>query len=116
MKNIVDDVKNANPHRDLNKLLRRIAKLSEELGELNEAYLNVTSESNPKQKTWYDVREEAVDCAIVALDVALTKMPTDVDESESYYKVFEWFDRKLDKWRKNLAAQKTAVQTPDDAV
>lgn len=69
---IVESILAANPNRQQDNLHRRIFKLSEEYGEIIEAYLNVTSSSNGKGKTWADVREEAVDLLIVAVDVALT--------------------------------------------
>lgn len=50
----------------------------EELGELAEAYLGVTSSNNGKNKTWSDVREEIVDVLIVSLDLALTPLPGEV--------------------------------------
>src|ERR1700722_12797574 len=71
---IVDAVEQANPQRSLATLPRRLHKLLEELGEVSEAYLNATSINNGKGKTWADVREEAVDVLIVALDIALTDM------------------------------------------
>ncbi len=63
--------------RSLPNLHRRITKAGEELGELNEAYLYVTSISNSKNKTWEDVREEAVDVILMGVDLALTPLPID---------------------------------------
>jgi len=68
-------VRAANPQRHVNNLQRRTIKLVEEIGEVAEAWLNVTSASNAKHKTWDDVREEIADCLIVAFDVAWTLLP-----------------------------------------
>ncbi len=72
MKTIIEHVFEANPDRTEANLNRRIFKLFEELGELSEAYLASTSSRSYKNKTWNDVREEAADVLIVALDIALT--------------------------------------------
>lgn len=83
---------------------RRVTKLGEETGEVSEAFLSVTSESNGKNKTWIDVREEAVDSAIVALDIALTKFPgeEDWDDDKLYLAVEDMIAKKLKKWKKKL--------------
>lgn len=65
-------VREANPTRNASNLDRRALKLIEEFGEAAQAYLNVTSPSNGKSKTWDDVREEIADVLIVALDIAWT--------------------------------------------
>jgi NTP pyrophosphatase (non-canonical NTP hydrolase) len=70
---IVDAVEKANPQRTPANLNRRLHKFLEELGELSEAYLNASSINNGKGKTEDDVREEAVDTLIVAIDIALTE-------------------------------------------
>src|SRR3954469_6426855 len=67
-------VRDANPGRNEANLKRRSIKLSEELGEVAEAYLNVTSASNGKGMTWDDVREEIADVLIVVLDIAWTPL------------------------------------------
>lgn len=72
MENIIALIRDANPGRSQSTYGRRLIKLSEEVGEHAEAYLNVTSAGNGKGKTWDDVREEAADILIVAVDVALT--------------------------------------------
>lgn len=72
-------VRAANRGRFHSNLHRRTTKLIEELGELSQAWLNVTSSSNSKQKTWNDVREEIADCLIVALDIAWTPLPNESD-------------------------------------
>lgn len=83
---------------------RRTSKLAEETGEVNEAFLSVTSESNGKNKTWTDVREEAVDSAIVALDIALTRFPGEENWSDDqlYAAVEDMIAKKLKKWKKKL--------------
>lgn len=72
-------VRDANPGRQAANIRRRAMKLMEELGEIAQAWLNVTSPSNGKGKTWDDVREEIADCLIVALDVGWTVLPTEVE-------------------------------------
>lgn len=49
---------------------RRFGKLYEELGEVSEAFLDVTG-SNSTRKTHADVLEEQVDVYIVMLDIAI---------------------------------------------
>jgi len=65
-------VHDINPGRSRANLGRRALKLLEELGEVSEAWLNVTSGFNGKDKSWDDVREEVADCLVVALDIHLT--------------------------------------------
>ena len=72
MQEIIELIRAANPKRSMPSLPRRFMKLTEELGEVAEAYLNVTSKANDKCKTWDDVREECADVLIVAFDIALT--------------------------------------------
>ena len=83
---------------------RRVTKLGEETGEVSEAFLSVTSESNGKNKTWTDVREEAVDATIVALDIALTKFPGEehMTDEQLYDAVEDMIAKKLKKWKKKL--------------
>ncbi len=69
---IIPAIRDANLTRNNGNLGRRVIKLCEELGEHAEAYLNISSAGNGKGKTWDDVREEAADILIVAVDVALT--------------------------------------------
>lgn len=76
---IIQLVAKANPDRNRANLSRRVHKIFEELGEIEEAYLNVTSSTNGKGKTFADVREEACDVLIVAIDVALTPLTDDDD-------------------------------------
>jgi len=75
----VDLIAQANPMRSTANLDRRLIKMLEELGELAEAFLSVTSEHNDRNKTWADVQEEAVDVLIVATDIALTPLNEDQD-------------------------------------
>jgi CheY-like chemotaxis protein len=78
---LIERIRNANPDRQTATLKRRISKLLEEVGELSEAWLNVTSTTNGKGKAWEDVREEAADCLIVAVDIHLTGLngtPADI--------------------------------------
>lgn len=93
--------------RTVENFPRRFMKATEELGELGEAFNSVTSPNNPKQKTWADVREEAVDLAIMAIDLAFTPLPPDREEYHVYgldyevalsENVLATFARKLDKW------------------
>lgn len=71
---VIDLVAQANPTRAQPSLERRVTKLLEEIGEISQAFLSVTSANNDKKKTWSDVREEAADVLIVALDIALTPL------------------------------------------
>lgn len=50
---------------------RTLAALTEEVGELNEAVLQIHADSNPKGKTLADIRKEAVQVACVAMRVVL---------------------------------------------
>lgn len=93
-----------NPTYNERYLSRRVIKIGEESGEVSEAFLSVTSDSNGKNKTFNDVREEAVDTAIVGLDIALTKFPgeEDWDDEKLYTAVENMLAKKLAKWRKKL--------------
>jgi NTP pyrophosphatase (non-canonical NTP hydrolase) len=82
--------------RSIRDFTRKVIKLSEETGELSEAFLGVTSKINRKHKKWEDVREEAIDVAIIALDIALKcRLPGDPRTN-----VIKWFKRKVGKWTK----------------
>lgn len=93
-----------NPTYNERYLSRRVIKIGEESGEVSEAFLSVTSDSNGKNKTFIDVREEAVDTAIVGLDIALTKFPGEEEwtDEQLYAAVEEMIAKKLAKWRKKL--------------
>ena len=55
--------------REVSNLRRRVLKLGEELGEVAQAYLAVTSKNNYKLLTFLDLREESVDVFVVAADL-----------------------------------------------
>lgn len=106
----VTDVLKANPTRHKDQLVRRALKVQEESGELAEAVLGVTSTHNYKRKTWADVREEAIDVAIVALDVALTRLPDDdFSDGAMAAEVAKVIRTKLDKWIKNQKTRQEAI-------
>lgn len=113
---LYDKIFEANPGRNEQTLIRRIGKLAEEYGELWEAYLNVTSMNNGKNKTWDDVREEAVDVAIVALDIVATRLPTDEGKTEEEIRkeIADMLTKKLEKWRVSSTAKKDAVLAGDN--
>ena len=73
---LIEMVREVNPGRKHSNLNRKLIKVAEEIGEIAEAYLNVTSSFNGKNKTWADVREEIVDVLILAIDISLTPWPT----------------------------------------
>ena len=108
---LYDKIFDANIERSTGTLIRRIGKLAEEYGELWEAYLNVTSLHNGKEKTWDDVREEGIDVAIVALDIVATRLPTDEGktEEEMRQEIVEMVNKKLEKWKISNTAKKDAV-------
>jgi NTP pyrophosphatase (non-canonical NTP hydrolase) len=95
----------ASRERNFDNIHRRMIKLMEELGEASEAYLNATSATNGKGKTFADVREELADCVIVAVDLALTPTPDQVDKaSEDIEREFlNTVGLKLMKWMRNRA-------------
>lgn len=91
---IFDAVKISNPSRTNKKLWRAIMKISEEAGEVAQAYLSVTSDVNLKKKTWDDVRTEIVDVMFASLDAIVMAMPdeeglSDKEIKERFYKIFE---------------------------
>jgi NTP pyrophosphatase (non-canonical NTP hydrolase) len=97
--NIIDLIWSVNPNRAKQDILRRIVKIQEEVGELAQAYLNYTSKHNPKKKTYYDCIEEAVDSAIVSIDVANTIAETFTGSDEAAKDmVYDMFLTKLNKW------------------
>lgn len=106
----------ANPERNYSSMSRRLIKVMEELGEASEAYLNITSSYNGKNKSVDDFREELVDCMVVIVDCLLTKLPGEEDmTSESIEaNILEILDTKLAKWANNKKNQVT--QNVDDAV
>ncbi len=112
MFDLLYEIYSANPNRDVKTISRRIIKLQEEIGEVSEAYLYSTTENNTKGKTWDDVREEAIDTVIIGLDIALTCFPLDDDKSpaEIEEEVIKVFERKLNRWRKQLSEKEDATQ------
>lgn len=101
MSNIIAKIREANPNRDIKNIIKRALKLSEESGEVAEAVLSISSSTNGKNKTWDDVLEEAVDTAIVALDIALTQFPGQtLTDEEKEQQVIDMFDKKLAKWNR----------------
>ena len=109
--NIIESIIAANRTREHSNLIRRIAKSMEELGEVCEAYLNVTSAGNGKGKTWNDVREELVDNFIVATDLLYTKLPNEeqITDAELDEIISEMVDRKLAKWKNNRNTGKAST-------
>ena len=102
---IITLIREANPDRNFGNYGRRVIKLSEEIGEHAEAYLNASStNNNGKKKTWDDVREEAADSLIVAVDVGLTplsdKVRPDAVETDLQRRVmsFSTFNRTYDTY------------------
>jgi hypothetical protein len=81
-------VREANPDRNVANVHRRTLKLIEELGEVAQAWLNVTSASNGKHKTWHDVREEIADCLIVALDIGWTILRNEIDVPDFQFHIY----------------------------
>lgn len=104
--------------RNLQNLHRRITKTGEELGELGEAFLYVTSIENSKNKTWEDVREEAVDIILMGVDIALTPLPGDEEKSpeEIEQDVVNMIVKKLEKWKAQIAAGKDCTLTKLDGL
>jgi len=101
---IIATIAQMNPQRDYNTFPRRIMKLGEEYGEINEAYLNVTSLNNKKKKTYDDVREELIDLLIVTVDCMITRLPGDENKTDKEIEdeITQWVRVKLDKWAKNV--------------
>lgn len=108
---IIKDVqKIGNPVRRENGFERRLAKTTEEVGELAEAILSVTSVANSKNKEHMDIVEEAVDVAIMGLDIALTK-PEDSWQTDAQWRdvVSCMFAKKLAKWRDQIETNTTLM-------
>lgn len=112
MKNkILEMVQKTNQNRSHKNLIRRILKLSEEMGEVAEAYLNVTSKDNGKEKTWDDVREELVDVLVVVCDVVLTPMPDqeDLTPEEIEEIIQNVLAAKLGKWKRKMDSSSSST-------
>ncbi len=110
--NLVGVIQKLNPKRDMDNLPRRVIKLSEENGETSEAFLYAPIPNNRKNITWDDFREEAIDAAIIGIDLALTKLPVDGDKTpeQIHQEVMDVFERKLNKWEIQLANGEDATQ------
>lgn len=85
---------------------RRLLKLTEEVGEVCQAYYSLTSKSNNKNKTWDDVREELVDVILIATDLLMTEMPDEKISSEKYQYIKTRIENEMlrkmkDKWEKS---------------
>ncbi len=104
-----------NETRSPNSLVRRCLKAGEEVGELAEAALCVTSLDKGKGKTWHDVTEEAIDVAIMGIDIAMTKPPGFGDVSDEDWRklVLHVFDLKLKVWKHKLEGGKTTIHPGD---
>lgn len=95
---ILKAIKDLNCNRSLEHLPRRLLKLQEESGETAQAYLQLTSLNNPKNKSWEDILEEAVDTAITSLDIALIAAQQIGPIEADVTKVVVMVDKKLKKW------------------
>lgn len=117
MYDFIKAIYKANPQRNQKNLARRVLKLSEEVGETAEAYLYVTTVDNHKGKTWEDLREEALDAAIVGLDIALTAMPIDEGKTSEQIEqeVIEVIMKKLAKWDRQITTGRDATQREKSA-
>lgn len=111
LRQLYDVIDKANSGRSLQTLIRRAGKMGEEYGEFWEAFLNVTSLHNGKDKIWEDVREELADMVIVAIDLIATRLPIDHGKSEEevQQEIIAMVNKKLGKWKKTLAAKTDAV-------
>lgn len=108
---LYDVVVDANRERSFRTLIRRMGKLGEEYGELWEAYLNVTSSQNGKNKTWEDVREELIDVTIVAIDTLATRLPIDEGKTDEEIndEIMAVLKEKLEKWQISKTCKTDAV-------
>lgn len=99
------------PMRGINTLVRRALKTAEETGELAEATLSVTSESNGKKKALIHVIEEAVDVTIMGLDIAMTKPEEwdSISDKDWIHLVEEIFEAKLAKWQEQAVRNDTLI-------
>lgn len=104
-------VKIANNQRTMENFSRRLLKLGEEYGEANQAYLSVTSETNSKNKSWCDVREELIDTLVVTLDLLLHTFPdqTSLSEEEKLSNLEEVLDSKLKKWSRKQKKKSCSI-------
>lgn len=103
---IIERIRNSDT--TFKNLDRKMIKLSEEVGELAEAYLGITSDWNFKNKTEDDFKEEAVDVLLVIFDILLTQTP--LEKTLSNYeiddKILKIIDKKMKKWEKRAIKTK----------
>ena len=109
MANFVEMVRLTNPNRSVDDITRRLIKVLEELGEIAEAYVNVTSEYNGKNKSWDDVREEIVDVLILSIDISLISLPKIPDNTHVAPKPTILFE--YDSFEKNISKFVKAVSS-----
>lgn len=84
--------------KDKKSLYQRVIKLSEECGELSEAFLGMEKCHGTKykpEKGKYDVAEEAIDVVIVAMSI-IEDLKIDANW------IGNKFDQKLNKWKEVL--------------
>lgn len=119
----MNTIKNTIMHRILDvgrttrknsNLERRLTKATEELGELAEAILSMTSLKNTKGKTKDDVISEAVDVAILVMDIALTMDQRILSGDVRIEKIQKIFNQKLDKWEQSLKSEEAAIIEADN--
>lgn len=103
----VRDIFLCDPNRSKSNLHRRGIKIMEELGEVAEAYLSVTSMDNTKDKSWNDVREELIDVVNTALDCAFTPLNPGETPEEAYKKTIAMLKHKNQRWREKLETGQT---------
>lgn len=106
---ILKTIDAANPTRSFANFSRRLHKLTEEFGEVSEAYLGITSDYNPKAKTVDDLREELADLLIVAGDLFSTRLPGEEGLSEAEFQKsnIAMVEKKLNKWQAGRAKAPT---------
>ncbi len=113
--NLIKEIqKTGDEFRSSDNLHRKMMKTMEEVGELSEALMGVTSKTNYKNKTWEDVLEESVDVVLMGLDIALTIPPREcsLDEDNEALrrkKVEDMFRKKLKAWEEKASSQQTAL-------
>jgi len=107
----LESIRIANLNRIFDTLPRRLLKLSEEKGEVSEAFLSVSSASNYKDKTWDDVREELVDVMIVAIDCLWLDYPDEegISPDDKRDKINDLVSCKLQKWETAMARGKESM-------